>query len=188
MEPKGVTRRKACKAMMVGRVLFLFGGTAVSLGAAAFSGCGAWDIPVAARSRRGTAVFGTDRDGHDAAMGPQGNNRRRLLGAAAGASFVAARRPSWSAVSDQPVKADVPPSSIDGGVTVYKTRSGLKYRVLEEGKDEERGEAKTTTPRYGQFCIISYKGYVKLPNSDKKDPFDSSTAYVHKHGLSLIHI
>lgn len=67
--------------------------------------------------------------------------------------------------------------STDGeGVVMYKTSSGLKYIELEPGRASE------SSPRYGQLCVISYKAYLKLPNSKEKEQFDSSGSYVLKHG------
>jgi hypothetical protein len=70
-----------------------------------------------------------------------------------------------------------PTKLVDGeGVTLYKTSSGLKYIELEPGRES------ATTPRYGQLCIISYKGYLKLPNSKAKEQFDTYNSYIFKHG------
>lgn len=64
------------------------------------------------------------------------------------------------------------------GVTLYTTKSGLKYIDIKEGTGP--------SPRYGQLCSISYKAYVKLPDkSDKKsklDEYDSDNGYLIKHG------
>lgn len=62
------------------------------------------------------------------------------------------------------------------GVTMYKTASGLKYIELEPG------QADTPSPKYGQLCVVSYTAYLKLPNQEKKEQFDSSSGYVLKHG------
>eukprot|EP00980_Cylindrotheca_fusiformis_P011099 scaffold2553_cov138-Cylindrotheca_fusiformis.AAC.7 len=66
--------------------------------------------------------------------------------------------------------------SQDGGVTMYKTTSGLKYIEL------EAGDPSTPSPRYGQLCVIAYTAYLKLPNKSEKEKFDKSTGYVVKHG------
>ncbi len=72
---------------------------------------------------------------------------------------------------------DEPSKSTDGeGVVMYKTSSGLKYIELEPGRELD------PSPRYGQICVISYKAYLKLPNSKEKQQFDSSGSYVMKHG------
>ena len=62
------------------------------------------------------------------------------------------------------------------GVQVVKTDSGLKYIDLEVGSESP------TTPQYGQLCIISYTGYLQLPNDNKKTKFGSQSAFVLKHG------
>jgi hypothetical protein len=69
--------------------------------------------------------------------------------------------------------------NVDGkSVTVFKTKSGLQYIDLVEGKGP--------SPRYGNFVSISYKGYVKLPDikgkASKFDEFDADPAYLVKHG------
>jgi hypothetical protein len=69
-------------------------------------------------------------------------------------------------------------SSTGGGVTVYKTNSGLQFIDLVEGSGK--------TPRYGNFVTIAYKAYIKLPDiqgkESKLDEFDSDNAYLVKHG------
>jgi hypothetical protein len=62
------------------------------------------------------------------------------------------------------------------GVTMYKTTSGLKYIEL------EAGDASSPSPKYGQLCIISYTGYLKLPDKSEKEKFDFAASYVLKHG------
>mmetsp|Transcript_12477 Transcript_12477/g.18311 ORF Transcript_12477/g.18311 Transcript_12477/m.18311 type:complete len:233 (-) Transcript_12477:78-776(-) len=62
---------------------------------------------------------------------------------------------------------------IIGGVTVYKTATGLQYIELEEGTGP--------SPRYGQLCSISYTAYLQLPNEKKKEKFDSAV-FLTKHG------
>jgi len=59
---------------------------------------------------------------------------------------------------------------------VFKTKSGLKYIELEEGKSGDR------TPQYGQLCVISYTGYLQLPKDNKKVKFGSQSMFVLKHG------
>lgn len=68
-------------------------------------------------------------------------------------------------------------SGSSGGVTLYTTKSGLKYIELEKG-DESKPR-----PRYGQLLSISYTGYVKLPGKESKlQQYDSVNGYVVKHG------
>ena len=63
-------------------------------------------------------------------------------------------------------------------VQVVKTDSGLRYIELEEGKIGDTSK----TPQYGQLCVISYTGYLQLPNDDKKKKFASQSGFVLKHG------
>jgi len=63
-----------------------------------------------------------------------------------------------------------------GGVTLYKTGSGLKYIELEEG--DQSGPS----PRYGQLVMIEYNAYFKLPNKKDREKFDSFDGFVIKHG------
>lgn len=67
----------------------------------------------------------------------------------------------------------------DDGFVLYTTRSGLKYIELEEGNGP--------SPEYGQLCSVSYKAYVKLPDTStnknqKLQEYDSDNAYLIKHG------
>jgi FKBP-type peptidyl-prolyl cis-trans isomerase len=61
----------------------------------------------------------------------------------------------------------------EGGITMYKTGSGLKYIELKPGKGP--------SPQYGQLCAIQYTGYLKLPNDAKPQKFDSNS-FLIKHG------
>uniref|UniRef100_A0A7S4NDU7 peptidylprolyl isomerase n=1 Tax=Odontella aurita TaxID=265563 RepID=A0A7S4NDU7_9STRA len=76
------------------------------------------------------------------------------------------------------VPGGAPEAPAGGGVTLFQTKSGLKYIELREGSGP--------TPRYGQLVSISYKAYVKLPDikgqTQKLDEFDSDRAYLIKHG------
>ena len=64
-----------------------------------------------------------------------------------------------------------------GGVTLYTTKSGLKYIEL------EKGDESMPRPRYGQLLSISYTGYVKLPGKESKlQKYDTVTGFVIKHG------
>lgn len=65
-------------------------------------------------------------------------------------------------------------TSVSQGVTVYTTKSGLKYIDLTEGTGP--------TPKYGQLTTISYKSFIKLPKDSNPTQFDSDTAYLLKHG------
>ena len=67
---------------------------------------------------------------------------------------------------------------------MYKTASGLKYIILKPSPNTTNTNNGSTasSPRYGQLCVISYTGYMKLPKDREKQQFDSSTAYVLKHG------
>lgn len=84
-----------------------------------------------------------------------------------------------AALASNPIPAvadDVTPD----GVTPIKTESGLKYIDLEQG-----GTAagyNDATPKYGQLCVVSYTGYMKLPNGKEKQKFDSTSGFVIKHG------
>lgn len=68
-------------------------------------------------------------------------------------------------------------------LTVVKTASGLKYIDLQPGAGP--------SPSYGNLCSISYKAYIKLPDSgrdknsnsnNKPQLYDQSDAYLIKHG------
>ena len=83
-------------------------------------------------------------------------------------------------ISDAPVTKSTTSSDVGDGVTMYKTNSGLKYIEIAEGKPGEK------SPQYGQLVSIAYKAYVKLPDikgqPQKLQEFDSSSAYLIKHG------
>ena len=83
-------------------------------------------------------------------------------------------------ISDAPVTKSTTSSDVGGGVTMYKTNSGLKYIEIAEGKPGAK------SPQYGQLVSIAYKAYVKLPDikgqPQKLQEFDSSSAYLIKHG------
>ncbi len=70
-------------------------------------------------------------------------------------------------------------SNVDGkSVTLFKTKSGLQYIDIIEGKGQ--------SPKYGNFVSIAYRAYIKLPDakgeSFKLDEFDSDRGYLIKHG------
>jgi len=101
-----------------------------------------------------------------------GDHRRYFI-----ASSIALLGALGGGVSTARAAEGEPTKSTDGeGVTLYKTSSGLKYIELEPGRES------APTPRYGQLCIISYKGYLKLPNAKEKEQFDSYKSYILKHG------
>ena len=83
-------------------------------------------------------------------------------------------------ISDAPATKSTTSSDVGGGVTMYKTNSGLKYIEIAEGKPGAK------SPQYGQLVSIAYKAYVKLPDikgqPQKLQEFDSSSAYLIKHG------
>jgi FKBP-type peptidyl-prolyl cis-trans isomerase len=65
----------------------------------------------------------------------------------------------------------------EGGVTMYKTVSGLKYIELAPAKNPN-----APTPRYGQLCILSYKASLKLPNEASPQKFDEAKDFIVSHG------
>ena len=83
-------------------------------------------------------------------------------------------------ISDAPVTKSTTSSDVGDGVTLYKTNSGLKYIEIAEGNPG------ANSPQYGQLVSIAYKAYVKLPDikgqPQKLQEFDSSSAYLIKHG------
>jgi hypothetical protein len=71
-----------------------------------------------------------------------------------------------------------PKSSDEGGVTLYSSKSGLKYIILREGTGP--------SPKYGQFVKIAYTSYIKLPDVNgvrsKLEKYDEDPQYLIKHG------
>jgi hypothetical protein len=71
-----------------------------------------------------------------------------------------------------------PKSSDEGGVTLYSSKSGLKYIILKEGSGP--------SPKYGQFVKIAYTSYIKLPDVNgarsKLEKYDEDPQYLIKHG------
>eukprot|EP00984_Skeletonema_dohrnii_P015810 scaffold6907_cov128-Skeletonema_dohrnii-CCMP3373.AAC.5 len=115
------------------------------------------------------------------------SSRREVFGRSAAAAIAASAlitNPSISnadieGVATVPFTTDAPEATSNtGGVTVYKTKSGLQFIDLVEGTG--------SLPRYGNFVTISYKAYIKLPDikgtPSKLDEFDSDAAYLVKHG------
>lgn len=116
------------------------------------------------------------------------STRREVFGRSAAAAAAAAStlftNPSISnadieGVATVPFTTAAPEASSNiGGVTVYKTKSGLQFIDLVEGSG--------STPRYGNFVTITYKAYIKLPDikgkTSKLDEFDSDSGYLVKHG------
>mmetsp|Transcript_8144 Transcript_8144/g.15335 ORF Transcript_8144/g.15335 Transcript_8144/m.15335 type:complete len:297 (-) Transcript_8144:1654-2544(-) len=73
-----------------------------------------------------------------------------------------------------------PTATVEQGVKLYTTKSGLKYIVLQEAPSST-----APSPRYGQLLTISYKSYIKLPKSDLQS-YDSDRAFLIKHGNGRI--
>lgn len=90
-------------------------------------------------------------------------------------TFVSLSAAAAVAVADVSVAAAADDNNIDDDYQIFKTDSGLKYIELEQGTSSK-------TPRYGQVCVISYTGYMQLPNDDTKKKFASQQGFVHKHG------
>lgn len=105
-------------------------------------------------------------DGSDGS--PSSSGRRQFMASSIGLASLGSL-PTLSQAADQEIPEN-------GGVTMYKTGSGLKYIEMEEGNTSG------PSPRYGQLAIIKYDAYFKLPNKEKKEKFDSSDSYVIKHG------
>mmetsp|Transcript_5929 Transcript_5929/g.9948 ORF Transcript_5929/g.9948 Transcript_5929/m.9948 type:complete len:290 (-) Transcript_5929:9-878(-) len=115
------------------------------------------------------------------------STRREVFGRSAAAAIAASTLFTNLSISNADIEgvATVPfttaapeATSNTGGVTLYKTKSGLQFIDLVEGTG--------STPRYGNFVTISYKAYIKLPDikgtASKLDEFDSDAAYLVKHG------
>lgn len=118
------------------------------------------------------------------------------IGAGSSSMFLPLLRPANADIEGvaTPTFSDAPATKIDaggaagtgggssgdngGGVTMYKTKSGLKYIEIAEGTGP--------SPQYGQLVSISYKAYVKLPDiqgqPQKLEEFDSDSAFLIKHG------
>mmetsp|Transcript_2061 Transcript_2061/g.2806 ORF Transcript_2061/g.2806 Transcript_2061/m.2806 type:complete len:326 (+) Transcript_2061:386-1363(+) len=70
------------------------------------------------------------------------------------------------------------------GVLLYTTKSGLRYIELKEGNGP--------SPKYGNLVSISYKAFIKLPESSKLSKnsnlqeYDTDNAYLIKHGNGRI--
>ncbi|KAL7443812.1 hypothetical protein ACHAXM_009173 [Skeletonema potamos] len=114
-------------------------------------------------------------------------SRREVFGRSAAAAITSSALFTNPSVSNADIEGvatvpftTAPPeaSSTAGGVTVFKTKSGLQFIDLAEGSGP--------TPRYGNFVTISYKAYIKLPDikgtPSKLEEFDSDTGYLVKHG------
>ena len=100
---------------------------------------------------------------------PSSKGRREFVASSIGLATLASL-PSLSQAADEAIPEG-------GGVTMYKTGSGLKYIEL-----EQKGDPSGPSPRYGQLVIVKYDAYLKIPNKEKKEKFDSSDSYVIKHG------
>ena len=93
------------------------------------------------------------------------SSRREVFGRSAAAAIAASALITDPSISNADIEgvATVPfttaapeATSNTGGVTVYKTKSGLQFIDLVEGTGP--------LPRYGNFVTISYKAYIKLPD------------------------
>eukprot|EP00586_Coscinodiscus_wailesii_P019258 CAMPEP_0172497380 /NCGR_PEP_ID=MMETSP1066-20121228/99133_1 /TAXON_ID=671091 /ORGANISM="Coscinodiscus wailesii, Strain CCMP2513" /LENGTH=296 /DNA_ID=CAMNT_0013270117 /DNA_START=173 /DNA_END=1063 /DNA_ORIENTATION=+ len=66
----------------------------------------------------------------------------------------------------------------DGERLLFTTKSGLKYIDLKEGNGP--------SPKYGQFCTFSYKGYIKVASGSEKksepEMFEKDKSFLTKHG------
>ena len=115
------------------------------------------------------------------------STRREVFGRSAAAAIAASTLFTNPSITNADIEgvATVPfttaapeATSNTGGVTLYKTKSGLQFIDLVQGTG--------ATPRYGNFVTISYKAYIKLPDvkgvASKLDEFDSDAAYLVKHG------
>lgn len=99
------------------------------------------------------------------------SRRRTVLSSAVGGLLGLATGGAW--MRPEPAEA-AKDQTVEEGVTLYKTPTGLKYVELEEGTG--------ISPRYGQLCVFSYTAYLKVPSAKDKEGFDSAQNYVTKHG------
>uniref|UniRef100_A0A6U3SBH4 peptidylprolyl isomerase n=1 Tax=Ditylum brightwellii TaxID=49249 RepID=A0A6U3SBH4_9STRA len=129
----------------------------------------------------------------DKPIGDMVDRRNAIISTLVSLSTVSMFRPDAANADIEGVvaapEASIPTASTsadEGGVKLFTTKSGLKYIELREGTGP--------TPKYGQLCSISYKAYIKLPDSvssDKKistklQEFDSDNAFLVKHGNGRI--
>ena len=122
--------------------------------------------------------------GDDGAGSGVGPGRRDVL-LATGAALLSAS--SWTS---GPARAAAPfstgPTTATGetyeGKPMVRTESGLRYVELEDGGNTGKPGGDNRTPKYGQLCVISYTGYLQLPNDDKRQKFASQSGFVLKHG------
>ena len=152
--------------------------------------------PATSTSRGGSTTFLTAKVGRgiEDSGSEKSLSRRDLVRSVAGAATIVgggALSPFLPAnadiegvatptISDAPVTKSTTSSDAGEGVTLYKTNSGLKYIEIAEGNPGAK------SPPYGQLVSIAYKAYVKLPDikgqPQKLQEFDSSSAYLIKHG------
>jgi FKBP-type peptidyl-prolyl cis-trans isomerase len=100
-----------------------------------------------------------------------------LFTTAALATALTSSNPSPAMAADAATVEALKGEGTGGGVTMFKTASGLKYIEMASSNDPS-----ARTPRYGQLCVISYTAYIKLPNDKEKQKFDYAEGYVMKHG------
>lgn len=125
------------------------------------------------RSRRDPSVYSTKKN--DGIM----PDRRDLLQQSsllAGATLMSTAATAWN-ISPGIAQASDDVDNVDG-FQIFKTESGLKYIELEAGIVGDSSK----TPQYGQLCVISYVGYLQLPDGSKKSKFASQSGFVLKHG------
>ncbi|GKY93413.1 hypothetical protein MPSEU_000308900 [Mayamaea pseudoterrestris] len=80
--------------------------------------------------------------------------------------------------------------SLSSTVTAFKLPSGLQYIELDNDQQQQQSPSNerdiqseaAATPAYGQLVSISYTSYIQLPNSKRKQQFDSVPAFLYKHG------
>ena len=103
-------------------------------------------------------------------------DRRNFLSVVGVSAASLLSKPTVSRADDASSTTTTTPSA-EGGVTMYKTGSGLKYIELAQTKN-----ADAATPRYGQLCIVNYKASLKLPNDSSPQKFDEAKDFILKHG------
>jgi hypothetical protein len=127
----------------------------------------------------------------DQRTNPQPSRRSFLTKCCASAVTAVVALPSASSWAiEGPTSNEVAPPKVETdatGVTVYKTRSGLQYIELEAPPSpsplaNQNQVIVSSSPRYGQLCVISYTAYMKLPKDTSKQKFDQDLEFVLKHG------
>lgn len=123
----------------------------------------------------------------------QTNRRKFITSSLATAPFAMSLlsvRPSFAdieGVSTVPQFDPNPKKELEGktgDVTVYKTKSGLKYIELSPPLSTVGATTSTLkTPRYGNLVSFSYIAYIKLPpSSSKLQEYNRDPTYITKHG------